>query len=330
MKVWGTLHLALLAMALFGATAAVVTAALYPRFRARLARSAPARRGRWILALVALPVVAAVGLTALCFVPKALDLLVPVGDHCLHHGNEHPHFCLEHLSPHSGALAGWILLAAAAAWAASRMAGFLARSVPSWRAGRQLARAAAFDAQRGVWLLPCELPLALTTGVRRPRAMVSAGLLRSLAPELAEVVVEHERAHARRRDVLRGLVAGLLSLAHLPGTRRMLLADLALAAEQACDEEAGARLGDRLRVAQALLAVERLLHEARRPVGLSGVSFGGSAVPPRVASLLAEAPADRAGARGRGWLPLAAVVLLGLLADPLHHWTETILGLLGG
>ena len=101
-----------------------------------------------------------------------------------------------------------------------------------------------------------------------------------------------------------------------------------LATERACDEEAGSRLGDRLVVAEAILAAERLLASTstRSPGPL--LAFGGSSVPARVHGLLAEPVARRGRA---GWWPAGG--LLGaclLLADPLHHATEHLLGLLLG
>ena len=84
-------------------------------------------------------------------------------------------------------------------------------------------------------------------------------MLERLSPDHLRAVLEHERAHLRRQDPLWRLVAALLASAHVSAVRRTLLDDLELASEHACDEEAGARIGSRVLVAQALLAVERLL-----------------------------------------------------------------------
>ena len=127
---------------------------------------------------------------------------------------------------------------------------------------------------------------------------------------------------------LRTLVAHVLSWLHLPAVRRSILAELELATERACDEEAASRLGDRLVVAEAILAVERLLAStsARHPGPL--LAFGGSSVPARVHGLLAE-PVARRG-RGGWWTAGGLLVACLLLADPLHHATEHLLGLLLG
>jgi beta-lactamase regulating signal transducer with metallopeptidase domain len=105
----------------------------------------------------------------------------------------------------------------------------------------------------------------------------------------------------------------------------MLLADLELATEQACDEQAAARLGDRLLVARALLAVERLMTPA---VVCPGVHrFGAAQLSARVEALLApRLPAASLRAE-HGGMVLAVVISL-LLTDPLHHLAETIITLL--
>jgi len=88
-------------------------------------------------------------------------------------------------------------------------------------------------------------------------------------------------------------------------------------------------LGDRLRLARALLVLERVLQGTRLPIGLAGVSFGGSSVIPRVESLLGDPGAPVPHSKATRWLVVVAVgALLLPLAEPLHHMTETILGLL--
>jgi len=121
------------------------------------------------------------------------------------------------------------------------------------------------------------------------------------------------------------LAARVLSRLHLPALRRALLAELAVASEQACDAEAGHRVGDRLVVAEAILAVERLLAAAvPPPAGLA--SFDGNSVAGRVRALLAvELPAPPQ----RAYRVAAALACLFAVAcvDPLHHLTEHLLAL---
>jgi len=320
------IQLSILAVALFAVFGSVVSAAAHSLLRQRLMQVAPARRARALLALCVLPAMSAIGLTALCFFPSTLSTLWSGVDHCLEHGDGHLHFCLAHAPSSSESSFGWLIAGIVAAGLLLRGLHSFSRMGHAHRTLRQLFHAAVFDHGREVWLVESDVPLAVTIGIRRPRILVSTELLRKMPSELVDAVVEHERAHVRRRDVLGKLVASLLSLLHLPRTRRGLLAALDLASEQACDEEAAVRVGDRLRVAQALLYVQRLLQGSTVNLGLAGVAFEGSSVAPRVESLLADAmpPGSSQSAR---WLAAAAVALV-LLAEPLHHQTETILGLI--
>jgi hypothetical protein len=106
--------------------------------------------------------------------------------------------------------------------------------------------------------------------------------------------------------------------------RRELLAALALASERACDEAAAERTGDRLLVAETILAVERLHAGAAAP-RLLAASFGDGAVSARVESLLDE-PAPPGDVR-RAWLHAAAAAATAVaLAGPFHHALEHLLG----
>ncbi|GAA2445688.1 M56 family metallopeptidase [Actinomadura vinacea] len=87
-------------------------------------------------------------------------------------------------------------------------------------------------------------PFALTYGLRRPRVLVSTGLLAALSdPELAAVLA-HERAHVRSRDPLKIVLARALPAWHfyLP-VLRDLRRRFALGRELAADRAAIARHG---------------------------------------------------------------------------------------
>ncbi|MCK7522577.1 MAG: hypothetical protein MZV64_35285 [Ignavibacteriales bacterium] len=88
--------------------------------------------------------------------------------------------------------------------------------------------------------------------------------MRALAPASLAVVVEHE-ARPRppaRTPCARRWRALLSSCRTCPGSGVRRSASLALATERACDEAAARRSGDRLRAAETILAVERLMQGA--------------------------------------------------------------------
>jgi Zn-dependent protease with chaperone function len=317
----GFFELATLAALVFAAAFSLTSAALWPWLRGRLARRHPAAAARWLWLLAVAPSLAPPLAIALCLLPALLG-----SDHCAQHGG-HAHLCLHHLAAARGGAASALVGLAAGGFGLALLAG----GVRLGRARRAIARLApgapaAFAAD--VEVLATGAPLALSLGALRPRIVVSAGLVQALEPASLAVLLEHERAHVRRRDALRTLLARALSLPHLPRVRRALLAELALATERACDEAAARRSGDRLRVAETILAVERLMQGAPSAAALAlAASFGDSAVPPRVESLLAEAPP--LSNRRRAWLFGAAAVATAIpLVEPLHHAVEHLLGAL--
>jgi hypothetical protein len=253
----------------------------------------------------------------LCLLPGALG-----ADHCTLHA-EHVHLCVRHLAAAQGGAAALL-----AAGGAGGLAWLLAAGALRLGRARRAAAALAAGARAGlapdVSLLAADAPLSLCLGALRPRILVSDGLVRALAPDAVAAVLAHERAHARRRDALRALLARACSWPHLPRVRRELLAALALASERACDEAAAEDTGDRLLVAAAVLAVERLHAGAAAP-RLLAASFGDGAVPARVEGLLAE-PAPPGDAR-LPWLHAAVAVATAIaLAEPFHHAVEHALG----
>lgn len=321
---WGLLQMGLLAWLLFTALIAVASVLLVPRLRRALRRVEPAQRALALRALLLAPVVGGGLATLLCFLPKTLDGLLPHVDHCAAHADGHVHFCVNHPPEMIGGdVAGGVLLflvLAAVVLTATR--GLRLRS--SMRQLQGLLRIARHDARRGVWVVDAPLPVALSVGLRRSRTLLSRGLLETTPAAVVDVVVAHEHAHARRRDGLWKVTTQLLGWAHLPTMARALEADLDLACEQACDEEAAAVVGDRLRVAEALVAVARRRENAP-DFAPAALAFGAGSVGARVHSLLAPPSRHRAG-RGLSWAALAvAVVAAAALADPLHHWTETFL-----
>jgi beta-lactamase regulating signal transducer with metallopeptidase domain len=216
-----------------------------------------------------------------------------------------------------------LLLGAAAMGAGIVFARVAAAQVATWRAVGALVRG---SGRLEGGLIPSSTPLSVTAGLFRPLVLVSTSLRERLRPDVLAVVLEHERAHARRRDPLRLVAAALLSAGHLPGTRRLLLCDLALACEQAADDEAAKIVGDRVRVAEAIVAVERVMGSSH-PGLAAAMGMDGASTVARVEELLREPPTSAAPLL-RGLLWSVAVVAAVLLASTLHHLTETLLEVL--
>ena len=328
----GTLQLGMLAAIGYGLTAAVVSGAAFPLVRRWAARRAAPARARLLAAYALAPAAAGILLGVVCFLPSVLDQIGLGSDHCLHHGH-HAHFCLTHATAFPGSAGGWALIGAAALAAVARLAPMLATMRASARVASSMRASSRLDRTRGVLVCDAAAPCALALGWIRPQVVASTAFLREMPAELVAPVLEHERAHAARRDALRIALASLGARVYPARVRQPLLRELSLACEMACDEVAAARAGGRLRVASALVAAERVIARGIPALPFGARAIDGADLEVRVRALLADAPArGRVGravslalAVGAASLP---ITLLVAFADPLHHWTESAIAAL--
>jgi Zn-dependent protease with chaperone function len=200
----------------FGLAAAIVatlTAASYRRWSSSVQRLAPADRSRVLLGVAALPALAGASLVALAVLPKLLAPWLGLVDHCaLHPG--HAHICPIHPSTGTpGVVAAVPVVALAAAIVALGW-----RAVATRRALRSIAALGGAMHHDGTILVPSPRPFAFTVGLARPVVYVSAGLRAALSRDDLATLLEHERAHVRRRIGDRVQVAAaLVRVARLQG-----------------------------------------------------------------------------------------------------------------
>jgi len=311
---------------LFGGVAALLASLAYPQFRARLSALPAEARVRWVTAWAALPWIASAALLALCFVPSLWSLVGLAVDHCPLHDDGHVHLCLAHAPHHPVAPTEWVLLTLAALGIGAVGLRVLRAQLVTWRAVSALLRFAGPGVRAGGLVASAE-PLSVTAGLLWPLVLVSTGLRSHLAPAHVEAVLAHERAHARQRDPLRLVAVALLGAAYFPRTRTLLLSDAALACEEAADAVAAQEVGDPTVVAEAIVAVERLLGDRAHHIGL-GVGMTGCATEARVEALLRDPIPAPPVARARRllWAALSAGAVLA--AFEIHHLTETVLDLI--
>jgi Zn-dependent protease with chaperone function len=313
---------------LFFAAVGSCTAAVLVRLMSRpLLNLEPHRRHRVLVGLAAAPVLFSVVLLFSASLPSLISLLVPELDHCSTHDDGHAHLCFLHLPRVPLNLPTLLLLIFTTSYVLARWALSGADVFRSSRLLRALT-ATGLPAAQDVTILDTSEAVCMAAGLLQPRVLVSRGLLEQLGEEGQAVIFEHERAHIRRRDALIASLATFCMPLHVPGVGRWLLREIEIAAEQACDEETGAHIGDRTRVAEAILAVERLAQ--RDPPGLApagAVGFGDCAVVRRVESLLEDPKAPRSL-----WpvgVALGLVMLAVLLGSSrLHHTTESLISVI--
>jgi Zn-dependent protease with chaperone function len=181
---------------------------------------------------------------------------------------------------------GWLLLGAAMATTTLLVIGFevadLARQVSAGRMPAQplsslpesLQRALANLKARGVRTCPVlAVPqpeaIACVVGVRRPKIMLSTGLLRLLDEEELESVLAHETAHVERRDNRLGwLLLGLRLGSFYNPVALFVFHQVSHEVERMCDSDAADMTGKPLALGSALIKVFRA---ARAPIRQGGV-----------------------------------------------------------
>lgn len=145
--------------------------------------------------------------------------------------------------------------------------------------------------QRVALLGSREVDSPLVIGWVRPVILVPLGALTSLPPRYIEALLLHELGHARRLDYLINLLqAGIEALLFYHPAVHWVSACLRAEREHCCDDLVIASLGDRLRYARALEAME-LWRSPSRPLALAA---NGGSLRARIARITrAESPAAR-------------------------------------
>ncbi len=322
---FGLFQFGLLASFGFAALTALVSLAVYPLVRQRLIVLAPAQRSNILLVWLLAPAFIGLLFTLLCFMPSFFSLLGVVQDHCNVH-DDHLHFCLIHPPLPVDNMISWALIIILGGVVVIFAGIYTLDLVRAYHFHKSLMMTSRYHDEHDIHVVECSRLLAISVGVYRMRVFISKRLMQILTSKQLDVVLAHEQAHSRRKDVLRHLVGRTLSFAHIPCLRRHLLADMDLACEQACDEVAANRIDDRLYVADTIVFIERLFSKQQLP--FTALSITGSNINQRVESLLLE-PAAYVPAY-RAYVLIGAILLIASFAsvDGLHHQTESIFGLL--
>jgi Zn-dependent protease with chaperone function len=184
---------------------------------------------------------------------------------------------------------------------------FVAASIREAAAALSIRRlTAGFTGSSDTVFVQDETPHAYAVGGRRPRIVVSSGLMRSLGPGERRAVLAHEAAHLRRRHHMHLRVLRLAAAVH-PLLRPAVPAGL-LAVERWADEDAARSIGDRTVVARSLLQAALVGTGAPRPAGVLAHSASGD-VSRRVAALLVAPPRPRWSVAAVSALMVVAAVL---------------------
>jgi Zn-dependent protease with chaperone function len=298
-----------------GATLAVRAA------RGRLRACGPLAERRAVELAAVVPIVLAVAVTAALLLRAAFG-----ADHCQAH-DHHPHLCLVHGGVWASRLGAVALLAGVGAAAATRLIIVVARAV---RAHGHLATIRQAAQQNGeIYLAASPRAFCFVAGMRRPRVYASTAAWSALAPDEREAVLAHERAHIEHGDLGRRFGLELLLALGAPLAAGLLGPMWGRATERLCDARASAATGRPDAVANAMVRMCRLGASAPSAVPV-GFTPKPAELSERVHAVLAGGLDGRRSARHLGllaaWLCLHLIGAAALLAEPLHHALETLLG----
>ncbi|MEM1411004.1 MAG: M56 family metallopeptidase [Pseudomonadota bacterium] len=295
--------------------ASLIAAAAYPLYRRQLTSVSPPRRSWLRLVYGLMPVVASSLVVLLMAHPALAGLLVP--EHC------HGAACGAHTPVLGsgtmasigfaafGALGGFVVL--------GLLAWFLRRAAARLRTLERLTRLTSRAGNHRV--LESEGLIACCIGLLQPQVLVSRGLLNALDETELRAVLAHERAHAERRDNLRGFLLHTATQGWPRARRRQLREDLSSDAEQACDAQAVAVVGGPQPVIDAIMRLNELGH---RGALRRGVAFGEGDAAVRLERLTGCALPSQGGFQAVASLGLFWLLLATVLTALSHGFLERL------
>lgn len=270
------------------------------------------RKHLWMMALMpwVLPVVAILTLWLLALAKNQGW----IDHHCETHLAHHPHFCFEHLPTIalrlSNSAAGLLIVISA-------LGLLLIRLIPLYRLHAKsqcFQRLVSGNCVRKT--LADARPLAFTLGSLKPSIFVSQGLRNLLTKRQLRVVVQHEIAHVRNRDVFKNTLFEFLLCIHL--VPNLLRAPWYLSSELRADHFVTSKF-DSLEVADVLLKLRRARMNAPFAASISGAQLS-----ERISLLINEGHSCRT--QGRITILYFSVLCFPIALVLGHHALETLWG----
>lgn len=288
---------------------------VYPGVRRFIANLHPATASSTVLALMALPFVTSLMATALVFSPLLEQNWITAHYHSADCESRFP------LLRNAAVIAGVLGVTGLALTA--MLIRFCSQLFYSLRLESKLTLLG--EKKHQWYLLPHKERLVFTMGWLRSSIFITEGLLAQCESRDADIILEHEKEHARRKDNLRILASKILTLIVPSFMKKRITDDLQLYTEAACDFSTARKHGA-LNVAQTLVRIERLSPRCFNVFDKAMVSaFHGSVIEERVHLLLEGRPAAKPGRLRPLLYAVVMVVLAVLLVDPIHHSVEWLL-----
>jgi beta-lactamase regulating signal transducer with metallopeptidase domain len=178
---------------------------------------------------------------------------------------------------------------------------------------------------KNTFLLPGKQANAFTAGLLRPRCYLTTGLRDALSNEELEIVLQHERVHARHHDPLLKWLFALASSVYPQLVATQLQQQMTLAMEQHADEAVASKRFGKSDVALTLVKVQRLAAAGLQRANEQFCYFTGDALEQRVHYLMQREMVTGFPLRAVLFLAPLAFLLSSAFTDSLHHAIELLL-----
>jgi len=320
------LFAALLAALLIGA----FQSAAWPRFQLHLFGLSPRQYCRAIFGYASFPTAVSLALFVSCAAVPTSGGFNTVPTHC------HYEIAMTYCRPHEPMMLTRSVflgfLAVLVLFAAPIVIVFLRRMRLHGRVFRELEACGRYERGLGAWVVESGAIYAFCIGILQRRIIISEQLLRSIAPQQVQIVLDHERAHARRADVLSLFALQVLTMPFFPEARRGLTKEFLMYVEHECDRYAASQCGDNFAVAEALVTLGRLRLQQHSlesdATSMSVFPVLGQSLERRIEWLVQTPPPRRdSGTIIIERLICYAVIVSFIVAEPVHHGLEQVLRL---
>jgi len=327
---WGIIQSIVVMFTVFALIIAVVAQLAYLGLQRYFPHLSPERRARLLVLLACSPVLIAFTLVALIFSPSLMTFFGLAADHCFIHGNHHAHLCFIH--PPAFIENPWVITLSLFVFTGALWR--MIKALKEIRRGKQLLKQLKRNCRiypnqtnlnQNYRLVEGDLILACSMGMLRSEIFISRKLQKHLSQDELNVILAHEKAHARRKDFLLLFFSKLFSVFFIPGLSKRVMSDIDLACEQACDEFAKQQAGSSLLVAKTITKVQRLMPDNNR-FEMAAMNFSRAHIAQRVLLLLKQTQRSKLhnGIFPRYVLMGSAFTLLLLNYKTFHHYIESL------
>ena len=165
---------------------------------------------------------------------------------------------------------------------------------------------------------------AFTAGFISPKCFVTKGMREQISETEYHIVMQHELAHANKRDPLKKWLFALLAAFFIPNIKQRLVLHMTLAMEQDADNAVVSNTTSTLDIAGTLVKVARLNATGSTLKNTDMVAnFGADVLAQRVYFLLGQLSLKPVNHLLMMLLAVAAFFLCLTSVDSIHHFIET-------